>query len=123
MRIILTEFYSLMYKWSGARLLSYITGLVYIAILNFIIVNGLVLLLQGWLGIVAKLAPFFRFPIHIVTFGLIFGLTYWLTPTLQTVAKDAKKISRHTTIAMYTLFGILLFAYKVLGDKIFISMP
>ena len=107
------------FKLTKAKLFSYIFGLMYISILNFFVVNGLALLLNGWLGFVSILLVLFRFPIFLFTGVLFFGLTYWLTPTVQTVAKDAKKITSYTTIILYSIFGLILFMYIKYGDSFF----
>jgi hypothetical protein len=119
MRRILTEFYSLLYRLTGIKLLSYATGLVYVTILNYIVIKGLAVLMQGLFGIVSIVLSLFAFPVYFVTILLIFGLTFWLTPTVQSIAKDAKKNRSYSTLLLYTLFGIVLFTYTTFGHLLF----
>lgn len=120
MRRILTEFYSWMFRLTGIKPLAYIGGLVYVTAMNFIIVNGLVLLTQGLFSFASLLMILFRFPVSFATLFLFFGLTYWLTPSAQTIAKDAKKNYNHRTLLLYTMFGLVLFLYKHFGDWLFV---
>lgn len=119
MRRILTEFYSLVYKITGNKLLAYISGLIFLALLNCIILKGMALLMQDWMGAVGMLLILFRFPIYFVTFLLSLAAAYWLTPNIQTLARDAKKNNKFLTLTLYTLFTILLLAYMQLGEIIF----
>ncbi len=119
MRVVITEFYSMMFRLTGAKLFSYIAGLLYLSALNFITINGLASLMNGWLGFVGLILVLFRFPISLATAVGIFGLTYWLTPTVQTVAKDAKKTSSYMTLILYSIFGMLLLTYLKFGDALF----
>lgn len=120
MRRILTEFYSWMFKLTGAKMPSYIGGILYVSAMNYIIVNGLVLLVQGLFSFASLALMFFRFPISLATVFLFIGVTYWLTPNAQSVAKDAKKNNTHTTLILYTVFALVLFLYKHFGDWLFV---
>jgi isoprenylcysteine carboxyl methyltransferase (ICMT) family protein YpbQ len=119
MRRILTEFYSLVHGITGVKLLAYISGLFYLSVFNCVIIKGVASLLQGWIGFVGILVRLFSFPFVLFTFVLMLGATYWITPAVQTVAKDAKKNKRYTTLLLYTLFGLLLFTYVQFGEAFF----
>lgn len=108
-----------MYNLTGSKLFSYISGLVYLSIMNYIIADGLVILLQDMISFTSALLALFRFPVLLATLAGMFGLTYWLTPTLNGVSKDAKKTTRHTTLILYTVFALVLFLYKQYGDWLF----
>lgn len=105
-----------MYRLTGIKLLSYITGLVYLTVLNYVIIKGVAGLMQGLFGMVSLLLTLFAFPFYFGTIVLIFGLSFWLTPPVQSIAKDAKKNNSYTTLLLYTLFGIVLFVYTNFGD-------
>ena len=119
MRRILTEFYSLVFKITRNKLLAYSSGLIYLAILNCIILKGMAMLMQDWVGAVGMLLILFRFPIYFVTFFLSLGVAYWFTPNIQTLSRDGKKNNKHLTLTLYSLFAILLLAYMQLGEVLF----
>ena len=119
MRRILTEFYSLVFKITRNKLLAYSSGLIYLAILNCIILKGMAMLMQDWVGAVGMLLILFRFPIYFVTFLLSLGAAYWFTPNIQTLARDGKKNNKYLTLTLYSLFAILLLAYMQLGEVLF----
>lgn len=119
MRRILTEYFSLVYKTTGNKLLAYVSGLIILALFNCIIVNGLALLMQDWVGFMGMLLILFRFPIYFVTFLLSLAAAYWFTPNIQTLSRDAKKNNKYLTVLLYSTFAILLLAYKQLGEVIF----
>ncbi len=116
MRRILSEFYTWMYRLSGVKLFSYIAGLVYLSLVNCVIVKGVAMLLQGWIGFVGILIRLFSFPFILVTFFVMLGLTFWIVPDIQSIAKEAKKNNSFTTVLLYTAFGLLLFLYMQFGD-------
>jgi len=119
MRRLLAEFYSWMYSLTGSKVLSYITGLVYLSIMNYVILNGLALLTQDLFSPMASMLSLFNFPMMFVTLLLVGGATWWLTPTAQSVSKDAKKITRHTALILYTVAALVLFLYKHYGEWLF----
>lgn len=108
-----------MYDLTGSKLFSYVSGLIYLTIMNFIIVNGFAVLMEDMFSFTAVLFMLFRFPVMLVTLVVMFGLSYWLTPTVGQVSKDAKKIKKHTTIILYTVFALVLFIYQHYGDWLF----
>ena len=120
MRRILTEYFSWAFKLTGGKLFSYISGLILLTFGNFVIVKGLAELLKDWLSIVGFVLILFRFPIYFVTIVLFFGLAFWLTPPVQTVAKDAKKNSSYLTALLYIGFVAILLAYMQFGDTFFV---
>jgi hypothetical protein len=119
MRRILTEFFSLINKATGNKLFAYVSGLILVALFNCIILNGLALLMKDWIAAAGMVLILFRFPVYFVTFLLSLAAVYWFTPNIQTLARDAKKNNKHLTIALYSLFAIILFAYIKLGEIIF----
>jgi hypothetical protein len=119
MRRILTEYYSLVYKITGNKLLAYGSGLIFLALLNCIILKGLALLMQDWVGAIGMLLILFRFPIYFVTFLLSLGVAYWFTPNIQTLTRDAKKNNKYLTVVLYSVFALVLFAYMQLGEVLF----
>lgn len=119
MRRILTEFYSLVYKTTGNKLLAYVVGLMVLALFNCVIVKGLAMLIQDWVGFAAMILVLFRFPIYFATFLLSLGAAYWFTPNIQTLSRDAKKNNKYLTIILYSLFAVVLFAYMQLGEVLF----
>ena len=119
MRRILTEFYSLVYKTTGNKLLAYGIGLIVLALFNCIIVKGLAMLIQDWVGFAGMILILFRFPIYFITFLLSLGVAFWFTPNIQTLTRDAKKNNKYLTIILYSLFAIVLFAYMQLGEVLF----
>jgi len=120
MRRLLTEFYDWMYRITGIKLFSYLSGLVYLTAMNYIIAGGITLLMQGLFAFASLFMRFFLFPFYAVTIVVFFGLTYWLTPPVQTVAKDAKKNNSYRTLLLYTALGVVLFLYKHFADKLFV---
>jgi hypothetical protein len=119
MRRILTEYFSLLNKLTGAKLFSFISGLIYLTFVNCVILKGIGMLTQGWLSFMSIIVRFLSFPFYFVTFFLIMGVTFWIIPPFKTIAKDGKKNTNHTTLLLYTLFGALLFAYMQFGDFFF----
>ncbi|MBX2904876.1 MAG: hypothetical protein KF744_02480 [Taibaiella sp.] len=119
MRRLLAEFYSWMYGLTKSKLSSYIVGLIYISVMNFVTLNGLALLTRDMFSPMASLLVLFNFPYLIVTFAAICGATWWLTPTAQNVSKDAKKITKHTALILYTVAALVLFLYKHYGEWLF----
>lgn len=118
MRVLITEFYKFVYSRTGYKMLAYFLGIFYISLLNFVVVNGLALLVQDWVSAAAVLLKLFRFPLSLITFVVCCGITYWLTPAVQLISKDIKKVQGITTILLYSLFGLLLFLYIKFGDAI-----
>lgn len=119
MRRLLAEFYSWMYNLTKSKVVSYVAGLVYLNIMNYVILNGLVLLTKDMFSPLASLLTLFNFPLMFVTLILVGGATWWLTPTAQNVAKDAKKATGHTSLILYTVAALVLFLYKHYGEWLF----
>lgn len=119
MRRILTEFYSLVYKITGNKLLAYSSGLIFLALLNCIILKGMALLMQDWVGAIGMLLILFRFPVYFITFLASLAAVYWFTPNIQTLARDAKKNNKYLTVVLYSLFALVLFSYMQFGDALF----
>lgn len=119
MRRLLAEFYSWMFNLTKSKISSYVTGLLYLTVMNYVILNGLVLLTKDMFSPLSMLMTLFNFPFLLATFVGIAVATWWFTPTLQNVSKDAKKINKHTAIILYTVAALVLFLYKHYGDWLF----
>ena len=108
-----------MYNLTGSKLSSYVTGLIYLSVMNYVTLNGIALLTKDMFTPMDSLLILFNFPYMFITFAAICGITYWLTPTAQSVSKEAKKVNRHTSLILYTVAALVLFLYKHYGDWLF----
>lgn len=120
MRRLLTEFYGLSYSITSTKRLSYILGTIYVAILFYVFANGFVVLAQGWLSMLGKANLLFNFPVNAGTMLLFIGLTYKITPELDTIKKDAKKNSSYVALAVCTLTAIVLWLYIMYSEILFV---
>lgn len=119
MRVLLTEIYRLLNRITGSRLFAYFFGIFLLSILNFVIVNGVALLIRDWISAAGMLLRFFHFPLAVVTFAAFFGATYWLTPSLKELSRDKSKSKTSFTLLLYAVAALLLFLYARLGDSFF----
>lgn len=108
-----------MFSLTGSKLSSYLAGLLYLSVMNYVTLNGIALLTKDMFSPVSSMLILFNFPFMFITFAAICGITYWLTPTAQSVSKEAKKINRHTSLILYTVAALVLFLYKHYGDWLF----
>lgn len=83
-------------------------------------IQGLAMLLQGWLPFMSVVHMLFVIPYFFITAIAVLGITYWLVPPVSIMSKEYKKGGASILlVGAYTVFAVLLFAYIKLGDKIF----
>lgn len=111
--------YKAVYAVSKAKLLSLIVAIVYLTVLNMTLLYGLGYLLEDWLPVTAHLHKLFHFPVILATIVLMLGLSYYLSPSLNTITKETKKGISVTPIVVYTAISVLVYLYSKFYDKIF----
>ena len=75
--------------------------------------------MEGWLPMMSIVHKLYAFPFYIVTAIAIIGVTFWAMPPLSTISKESKKQSSPLGVIVYTIFGIVVGLYIMVGDKIF----
>ena len=123
MRYLLAECYTLFFRFTRVKLVSYWVALVYISILMCYSVGGVLTLISGWLSFAGMLLRFFKFPFFVGTLGILFFVIYKASPNMSQTAKDAKKHSGFTNVLVFTFFSAILFVYMKYGDVIFSESP
>jgi len=119
MKRLIVDIYRIVFRLTGVKLFALIFALVYMTALNIIMIYGLGLLTKDWLSFMAIIPKLFSFPYYFVTSIAVLGITFWLMPSFQSIAKEGKKESSPLALILYTVFSLMLFMYIRMGDKIF----
>jgi hypothetical protein len=119
MKSLAAGIYNLVYRVSGNKPLAFGFAVIYVSLLNLVLLYGFSLLMKDLFPVVGLLTPLFRFPINIFALALMAGLTFWLMPSRETIAKESKRVKKYTPLIVYTAIALLIFAYSKYSDKLF----
>ena len=111
MKRIITDVYNFAYKITKAKMFSVIFALVSVTALNFIIIYGVVILVDDWLP-TGSIFMIFVFPYSLVTALILLLINFYImspAKKLGTLLKN--KSSTIPPIIIYTGIAILLFLY------------
>lgn len=118
MKRLTTDIYKVLYKFTGAKWFSVLFAVAYITLLNVITLQGLVLLLQGWMSILRFLQKLFAFPYYFIIAVAVFAVNYISILPLKNLKKERHKKPLIIPVIVYTLVCILLYLYIHYSDKI-----
>jgi hypothetical protein len=119
MKSLIVGIFNLAYRLTGLKKFAFLIALIYASLLNLVTLYGFSLLMKDLFPVVGLLAPLFRLPIIPGTLVLMLSLTFWLMPSMDTIAKEGKLIRRYTPVVVYTVVALLICAYSEYSDKLF----
>jgi hypothetical protein len=93
-------------------------AIVYVTILNLITIDGLGMLLEGWMPTTRFIHILFIFPYFIVTALIMFFINYLVMLPLKNLRKERSKKPVLLPIVIYTIISILLFLYINYSNKL-----
>lgn len=119
MKRIIAKIYRLTFRFTGARLFSYIFALAYATALNLVTIYGLSLLLAD-LFPTKMLTQLFSFPMIVPTTVVMLAINYLFAPSMHSIsAMEKRQKMSDSTVAIYSIVSAVVLAYAELFDKIF----
>ncbi len=118
MRQLIADLSKIIYKISGHIIISLILSIIYVTLLNFLTIYGLVILLEDWLPQLSYLHKPFAFPYYIGTALILFSFNYWLMLPLENLRKEIDlKSAEIMPLIVYSVVSSLIFAYILLINR------
>jgi hypothetical protein len=119
MKRMTIDVYKILYKLTRTKRISVFFAVAYITLLNFITLQGLGLLMEGFLRMMRFIRYLFISPVYIVTAVIIFAINLARILPLKNLKKERQKPPLVVPILVYTGVCILIFLYMKYGNKIF----
>lgn len=120
MKRLMADIYKYVYKIVGSKLFSYLFTILLVTICNLLLVYGLSILLEGWIGTFKLVHKLFAYPKNIsVTSAIMLYMCYRTMPSIDSLTKDKVKNPFLTPILLYVAAATLIFLYSAYGTSIF----
>ena len=111
MKRLIADVYKIIYKASRARTFSIYAALTYVTCLHIVTIQGLALLLEGWLSIMRVFRALFTFPFILAPAAVFFTVNLLITLPFKNLKKERRKDPLMIPVIVYSVACLMLFIY------------
>lgn len=105
------DIYIILFNITKSSRLSYIISLFIVSILDFFILNGLIILFKDMFSFLKSLDILFTAKNAYITYSIVLLIIFLLNPNISALNSRVTKKPNYAKIVLYVLLTILLLAY------------
>jgi hypothetical protein len=112
MKSVIADVYKIVYRISSSKLLALILSLCYIAIINLILIYGLIMLLAAWYPQISVGLKLFRFPYNLILVLVMVGVNFQIMQPIANLSKERSKNIQLAPLIIYTFLAVIICLYS-----------
>ncbi len=119
MKRLITDLYTVLYKFTGNKLISIAIVVLYFSAINLVTIYGFSYLLKDWTPGMETVNELFSFPLIIMLIPIMTALNLWILTPLKNLSKEKRKHPFITPIIVYSMVAFVLLLYTRFSEKMF----